>query len=210
MMELVRRHTGQVVILLLAGAALVGCEAVFTSNLFENFARNPENMSEEQLVAYGNDAIASGDVEKMEEAFNALREKTEGSELDADTRDTLVELGLGSTDVVGFIGSNLDDPESIDLSEFSDDKGRIARETAEIMNDAEDGAFSADRYAYAAAGVVLAAGEDADGDFDDISTSDDADLAEELVNKSLAAYEAEGKEDDEVYKQLSSLKDDYL
>lgn len=209
--DVLPRKIGKLATLLLAGAVLVGCEALFTSNLFENFARDPDNMSEEQLVAYGNEAIASGDVERMEDAFNALRDKTAGSELDADTRDTLVELGLGATDVVGFIGQNLDDPESIDLSEFSGDKGRISRETADIMNDAEDGAFSADRYAYAAAGVALAAGADADGDINNIDTDgDDAKLASDLIDKSLTAYEAEGKQDDEVYTQLEALERDYL
>ncbi len=190
-------------------AFLTGCEAFFTTSAFANLSRDPENMSVEQLLAYSEEAIASGNAEKMEEAFRALHGKTEGSKLSDRERDTLVDLGLGASDVAGYLSGN-PERDTLDAVDLSDYPGDIARETARLMSEAPDGDFSPDRYAYAGAGVVLAMAKD-DG-FESIDLgdgSDDSELAKGLLASARAGYEADEREDDEVYQYLNDFEDSY-
>lgn len=212
----VRSVTGRGVLpiaVVTALALLAGCEAFFTTSAFANLSRDPENMSKEQLLAYSDEAIASGNPEKMEEAFRALRKKTDGPELSDEVRETLVELGLGASNVAGYFSGN-PDGDTLDAVDLSDFPGDVARDTAELVRDAPEGSFSPDRYAYAAAGVVLAMGQRAGGfesiDLDDEDDeSGDSELAKGLLESAMAGYEAAGREDDEVYQYLTELKNAY-
>ncbi len=190
-------------------ALLAGCEAFFTTSVFANLSRDPENMSVEQLLAYSEEAIASGNAEKMEEAFRALHGKTEGSELSDRERDTLVELGLGASDVAGYLSGN-PERDTLDAVDLSGYPGDVARETAKLMSEAADGAFSPDRYAYAGAGVVLAMAQDDGFESIDLNDgSDDSELAKALLESARAGYEADGREDDEVYHYLNDFENAY-
>ena len=190
-----------------------GCEALFTTNIFENFARDPENMSEEQLVAYGNEAVASGNRDRMTSAFEALSAKVGDRDLsdDPDTRNTLVELGLGVTDIVSVVRESIEDPTGVSEQEFDAERREIARRTADIMLEADSEDFEPDRWAYAAAGVGLAALGDGDGweevdwDEQDQIDSEDRDRVEALLEKSLEGYEREGRTDSETFTQIDSL-----
>ena len=203
-----KHSAGRLVVALLLFALFSGCEALFTTNLFENFARDPDNMSEEQLVAYGNEAIASGDRERMAKAFESLSEKVDGRDLsdDPETRKTLVELGLGATDIVGVVRDNIDDPTGASLEDFDKKRRAIARQTADIMRDADSEDFSPDRWAYAAAGVGISAVSEGES-LEDIEEGKDRDRVETLLNNSLDGYEREERTDSEIYTQLSELRD---
>ncbi|MFP4643790.1 MAG: hypothetical protein ACLFM0_05510 [Spirochaetales bacterium] len=204
-----RSHAlGQLVVALALLAVFSGCEALFTTNVFENFARDPDNMSEEQLVAYGNEAIASGDQDKMTSAYNSLSEKVDGRDLsdDPETRNTLVELGLGATDIIGVVSDNLDDPTGVSEKTFDAERRKIARQTADIMLEADSEDFSPDRWAYAGAGVGISALGEGES-LEDIEDGEDRERVETLLNNSLEGYEREERTDSEIYRQLTELRD---
>lgn len=194
---------------LLLLAVFAGCEALFTTNLFENFARDPENMSEAQLVAYGNEAVASGDRDRMANAFNSLSEKVGDRDLsdDPETRNTLVELGLGATDIVSVVRDNIEDPTGVSVEDFDDERRAIARDTADIMLQADPEDFSPDRWAYAAAGVGLAALGDGEDWEDEDAWSDvnpeDADRVKGLLDNALVGYD----DDSDTFDQIQRLRD---
>ena len=62
-----------IVVAILFGA----CERVFTVAPLSFLQRDPANLSNEQLIAYAEDALAAGDRDAMLAAYNLLRTTTD-------------------------------------------------------------------------------------------------------------------------------------
>ncbi len=58
---------------------LSSCEAVFTFSPLKAFATDPSKMSPAQQVAYAEQALASGNVDAMTSAYNAIKDSTDPS-----------------------------------------------------------------------------------------------------------------------------------
>lgn len=197
------RPIGRIALIGALIATLGGCEALFTTNAFANLARDPENMSEAQLVAYSQELISSGNTGEMERAFDALFKKTGGSPSSSASRDALVELGLGATDALGIVKLDVDDIEDLDTSAMTAKKRDIARKTGALMIDAPEGTYGPEKYAAAAVGIALAVVEEED-DLTQASAQD-KDAAESLLDAAIAGYNDKGKT--QTANMLQDLKD---
>ena len=130
----------------LGGVVLLflSCEAVFTTSLFEWAQRDPSKLSASGKVAYGQDALASGDRKAMARAYEALK----------DTGDTglypfVAELALGAAgvtqalrDLLGNIAAGTDQAgihAALEAAFASFGPGDLAliQEAAVLIQDAE-------------------------------------------------------------------------
>ncbi|TVQ21313.1 MAG: hypothetical protein EA383_17300 [Spirochaetaceae bacterium] len=186
-----------------------GCESFFTSNAFSGLQRDPANMSAAELEIFAADALASGDRTTIKKTFDALLKATEGSTRTASQTSTLVELGVAATGIPQLLTAVVaadGDLEGLDadalLSGFD---SATAKLTADIALAADPGTLTGQQYAYAALGLVGAIGAEAES-FEALSGADGIDDAQTLLGLSIAAYEAEGKEDSETYQLLIDLQ----
>jgi hypothetical protein len=70
-------HARFLVIFMAAGLLLLGgCEAVFTFSPFTGLQRDPSNLTPEQRLSYAQDALASGDLDAMQSALDAIKDDT--------------------------------------------------------------------------------------------------------------------------------------
>ncbi len=166
----------------LGGVVLLflSCEAVFTTSLFEWAQRDPSKLSASGKVAYGQDALASGDRKAMARAYEALK----------DTGDTglypfVAELALGAAgvtqalrDLLGNIAAGTDQAgihAALEAAFASFGPGDLAliQEAAVLIQDAEADAvtISADQYFIAGLGLLVVALDDAGGDAGAIDVS---------------------------------------
>ncbi len=185
-----------------------GCESFFTNSAFSGLQRDPANMSAAELEIFAADALASGDRVTIKKTFDALL-KAAGDDPTQAQVSTLVELGVAATGLpqlmTAVIAADGDfsglDAEAL-LSGFD---SATARSTAEIALAADPGTLTGQQYAYAALGLVGAIGAEAES-FEDIDKAAGIDAAQDLLALSLAAYEAEGKEDSDTYELLLELQ----
>lgn len=187
-----------------------GCEGFFTTNAFSGLQRDPANMSAAELEVFAADALASGDNATIKSTFDALLKATEGSTRTASQTTTLVELGVAATGIPQLVTAlatgggdfeSLDDVESL-LEGFD---SATASATAAIALAAPSGTLTGQQYAYAALGLVGAIAADADS-FDNLDTADGIEDAQELLSRSIDAYEAAGQTGSETYQLLVDLQ----
>ncbi|MFW5685195.1 MAG: hypothetical protein ACOC0O_00935, partial [Spirochaetota bacterium] len=154
--------------ILLVLALVAGCESVFTTSPLSFLQRDPSQLSAGQRVTYGHDALASGDADKMADAFDALKDSD-----DPETQLLAAELAVASTGLEGKLTevaaelANGGDPETVvqeALDGFSEDDYERLVAAAELIDDADDTAqpFS-EQYAVAAVGLIAVAVEENGG-----------------------------------------------
>ncbi|MFW5782912.1 MAG: hypothetical protein ACOCY8_00185 [Spirochaetota bacterium] len=154
--------------ILLVLALVVGCESVFTTSPLSFLQRDPSQLSAGQRVTYGHDALASGDTDKMADAFDALKDSD-----DPETQLLAAELAVASTGLEGKPTevaaelANGGDPETVvqeALDGFSEDDYERLVAAAELIDDADDTVQpSSEQYAVAAVGLIAVAVEENGG-----------------------------------------------
>jgi hypothetical protein len=168
-MRLLTTTSGTARITLAAFAVLllaVSCESVFTTSPLAFLQRDPANLSPAEQVTYGEDALASGDPEKMGEAYAALKDTD-----DPDTQLLAADLALGAAELEASVAEAVadlsagGDPETVleeTLSGFSqDDLERLAG-AADLIDAADDSVQpTAEQYAFAAVGLIAVAADEA-------------------------------------------------
>lgn len=80
--------------------SILGCEQVFSTNLFAGLERDPSNLSLDQQIVYARSALASGDSGKMAKAYDALSDSIDGTD-DAELNLLAADLALGASDLQG-------------------------------------------------------------------------------------------------------------
>lgn len=162
-----RRRTGRR-LLLLAGALallLASCESVFTTSLLSFLQRDPSKLSPEQQVAYGRDALASGDPDQMAAAYDVLKDSDDPS-----TQLLAADLALGAVELEGTLleAASADDPVAAieaALDGYSDDDFAKMSDAAALVDAADDSVEpTAEQYVFAAAGLLAVAAESTDAD----------------------------------------------
>ena len=185
-------------LLLLAGAVTLlfaSCENVFTSSLFSFLQRDPSNLSPEQQVAYGEDALASGDPDKMAEAYEVLKDSD-----DPQTQLLAADLALGAVELEGTLleAASAEDPVAAieaALEDFTDEDFAMMREAAALIDSADDSVEpTAEQYFFAAAGLIAAAADANGGDVDTLTDADpDVAQAHAFLDEAAAALQADGE-----------------
>lgn len=90
-------------LLALTALSILGCEQVFSTNLFAGLERDPSNLSLDQQVVYARGALSSGDAAKMAKAYDALSDSIEGRD-DADLNLLAADLAIGASDLSSVYG----------------------------------------------------------------------------------------------------------
>lgn len=193
-------------LLLLAGAAtllLASCENVFTSSLFSFLQRDPSNLSPEQQVAYGEDALASGDPDRMAEAYEVLKDSD-----DPQTQLLAADLALGAVELEGTlleVASAEDPVATIEaaLDDFTDEDFAMMREAAALVDSADDSVEpTAEQYFFAAAGLIAAAADEnggtagLDADPPPATVEEDVNQAKAFLDAAAASLQANGESTD--------------
>ena len=136
----------------------ISCQAVFTYSPLESFQRDPSTLSPEQRIAFAESALASGDVEVMAAAYEAIA----GSD-NPETNLLAADLAIGASGLTDAITSLVSQSEEADFEDLFDsiDTDMLDNAVTEFSN-AEDGEtdISGDQYINAAAALVLSIGGD--------------------------------------------------
>lgn len=91
-------------------ALLAGCDTIFTASPVSFLQRDPDDMSPEQRTKFAEDALASGDPEAIEDAYDAIKDDASSS-TDGDLQLLAAQLAL---ELAG-ISDVLDDLVNIDF-----------------------------------------------------------------------------------------------
>ncbi|MFW5744904.1 MAG: hypothetical protein ACOC2D_16635, partial [Spirochaetota bacterium] len=161
-----RRRPGRRLLPLLGAFTLLlaSCENVFTTSLFSFLQRDPSRLSPEQQVAYGRDAIASGDPEAMAEAYEHLKDSD-----DPETQLLAADLALGAVELEETLleVASADDPVATledALDDLTDDDYAMMRDAAALVDSADESVEpTAEQYFFAAAGLIAAAADENGG-----------------------------------------------
>jgi len=184
----------------LVALALVSCEAVFTTSPVAFLQRDPENLSPEQQITYGRDALASGDEEAMAEAFEALKESE-----DAETQVLAAELALGAsgletalTDSLGELsaGGDTDAILADALGSFEEADLALMGEAAALLDAADETVTpTPEQYAFAAVGLMAVAIEENGGTTTGLSSGGSPEVAkaEEFLQAATSGLQASGE-----------------
>ncbi len=130
---------GRWAVVLIGVTIVIGCEQVFSTNLFAGLERDPSKLSLEQQIVYAENALASGDPEKMAKAYDALSDSIEGED-DADLNFLAADLALGASDIQGIF----DDLANVALSDDSDlsNQADLAEGLNDVLGDVDYGYIS--------------------------------------------------------------------
>ncbi len=102
----------------LASLLLMGCEYLFTNSPVSFLQRPVSSLSEEQQVEYGKDALASGDTDKMEDAYEVLSENTDSKDAQYVAAQLGVELSGISEYLVAAVADSSSLPSDGDTTEL--------------------------------------------------------------------------------------------
>ncbi|TVR30159.1 MAG: hypothetical protein EA404_12865 [Spirochaetaceae bacterium] len=153
---------------------LVGCEQVFSTNIFSGLDRDPSRLSFEQQVNYGHQAVHSGNRKKMAKAYDALADSLQdNNNKDPELNSLAATLALGASGLSGLLAdffelaSNTSFGDAAALGAALDDKlDKVnysyidaAVEQIEAIRD-NGGTPSEQQYVFAAIGLVLKAGSE--------------------------------------------------
>ncbi|TVQ41244.1 MAG: hypothetical protein EA384_00540 [Spirochaetaceae bacterium] len=164
---------GTVIIVLLPSA----CEQVFSTNIFAGLDRDPSRLTFEQQVNYARQAVKSGDRKKMARAYDALAKSLDDrSNTDPELNSLAATLALGASGLSALLS---DFVKIANENNFGDDgalgaalNGKFGKVSyayiAEAVRQIEltrdnGGTPSEQQYVFAAIGVIMRAGNDADG-----------------------------------------------
>lgn len=184
------RAVGMLALATALAVMLASCENVFTTSLFSSLQRDPSNLSPEQQVAYGEDALASGDPAAMAEAYEVLKDSD-----DPETQLLAADLALGAVELEATLleAASADDPvatiESA-LDGFSDEDFTMMREAAALVDSADDSVEpTAEQYLFAAAGLIAVAADE-NGGTSGLEADPPPSAVEEEVNQARAFLDA--------------------
>jgi hypothetical protein len=177
-------------LLALAALSILGCEQVFSTNLFAGLERDPSNLSLDQQIVYARSALASGDSGKMAKAYDALSDSIEGTD-DAELNLLAADLALGASDLQGVydeiaevaLGEGTDLSNQTDLAAGLDgslgdvDYTYVAEAQAQIDDAvANGGTVSEEQYLLVTVGLIMQAADGAGtgsvSNLDDGNTTD--------------------------------------
>lgn len=102
-------------VVLAVSLIILGCEQVFSTNLFTGLERDPSKLSLDQQIVYAQNALASGDPDKMAKAYDALSDSIEGTD-DPELNLLAADLALGASE----LSSVFDDIAGIALGDDTD------------------------------------------------------------------------------------------
>ncbi len=103
---------------LLTSFLLAGCEYLFTNSPVSFLQRPVSSLSEEQQIEYGKDALASGDTDKMEDAYEVLNENTDSKDAQYVAAHLGVELSGISEYLVDAVADSATLPANGDTTEL--------------------------------------------------------------------------------------------
>jgi len=154
---------------------LGGCQDLFTTGLFNALQTNPENMSADQLVTYGNDVLTTGDEEKMEEVYevveDTLEEDPDDPELNYLAANLAAELsGFNDLLDIGNLSSYADDNDALnEIIDIIDTD--ILAEAAEYYQEADNNGYELNAQDNICCGIGLLL-DSIGGDLDNLDTVD--------------------------------------
>ena len=192
----------------LLALSILGCEQVFSTNLFAGLERDPSKLSLDQQIVYAQSALASGDSGKMAKAYDALSDSIEGTD-DAELNLLAADLALGASDLQGvfdeIIGVALG--EGTDLSDQGDlaagldgalgdvDYSYVAEAQAQIdAAVANGGEVSEEQYLLVTVGLIMQAADGA-GSVSNLNAGNTAAI-ETWVTAAKADLQARGESSD--------------
>lgn len=203
-------------LLALAALSILGCEQVFSTNLFTGLERDPSNLSLDQQIVYAQSALASGDSGKMAKAYDALSDSIDGTD-DAELNLLAADLALGASD----LQSVYDEIVGVALGEGTDlsDQAALADGLNAVLGDvdydyvleaqaqidaaeANGGTVSEEQYLLVAVGLIMQAA-DTQGGVDQLDPGEAA-AADAWIGDAITALAAQG-ETSEYLEQLQSL-----
>ncbi|MFP4429621.1 MAG: hypothetical protein ACOCW6_10740 [Spirochaetota bacterium] len=199
---------GRGMLLALAALSILGCEQVFSTNLFSGLDRDPSKLSLDQQIVYAQSALASGDTGKMAKAYDALSDSIEGTD-DAELNLLAADLALGASDLQGVfdeivevaLGEETDLSNQDDLAAGLDgslgdvDYGYVAEAQAQVdAAVANGGAVSEEQYLLVTVGLIMQAA-DGEGSVSDLNDGNTAAI-EAWVTAANDDLEARGESSD--------------
>ena len=97
-----------VLVLVISVALLVSCQAIFTNSPLAFLQRDPSNMSLDQRIYFAQQALASGEAEYIEAAYDALKDDAAASN-DPELLLLAAELATELSGVTGILSDFLED-----------------------------------------------------------------------------------------------------
>ena len=199
---------GRGLLLALFALSILGCEQVFSTNLFAGLERDPSKLSLDQQIVYAQSALASGDSGKMAKAYDALSDSIEGTD-DAELNLLAADLALGASDLQGVFDEIIDVAlgEGTDLSDQGDlaagldgalgdvDYSYVAEAQAQIdAAVANGGEVSEEQYLLVTVGLIMQAADGA-GSVSNLNAGNTAAI-ETWVTAAKADLQARGESSD--------------
>ena len=195
-------------------AILGSCQAVFTYSPVEFLQRDVSTLPAEQQVGRAESALASGDIEDMKEAYDAVSILLEATPDDPELQLLAADLAFGASGVTEVFTNLLEDPDSLTASTPEDlvaildtiDLGLIAEGTSHIESAVENGADVQDSQLILASASLIASAAESAGGFEELSTLDANDPADQGAIEQLESAEALlGAVDDEGTAELLAM-----
>lgn len=190
---------------IIVALVMVSCENVFTTSPFTFLQRDPANLSAEQQIEFANDALASGDEDKMAEAYAVLKDSD-----DPETQLLASELALGAAGLQSAVTAALGDMSGggdtstvleETLSGFTAEDFALMGEAAALIDAADDTVTpTPEQYTFAAIGLMAVAVNDNGGSttgLDGLGPGDpgyeETQQAEAFLEAAATALQADGE-----------------
>lgn len=174
-------------IILLPGC-LASCQAVFTFSPFSFLRRDPAALGQEQQLAWAEEALASGDPEALQDAYDALLE-TASTSADPAVQYTTAQLALelsGVGDVFTSLLGGLTQEEESPFSSATEALAAVDVElltvAADFLDAAEAGGADLTATDYFVGGVgLIVAGAGGEDPLESLDTNPNVERAEEFL-----------------------------
>jgi hypothetical protein len=154
----------------LAVLALAGCEGIFTYSPLAVFQRAPSDLSAAERVTYAEDALASGDEQTMQDAYDAIKGDT-SPEASYAAAELAIELSNIPDLFVQMVSGDVTMPTSGDSSSITDylDQTGVEPElliaAAAKLQASDPADLTAMDYVYGTLGLALDAAQQPDGTY---------------------------------------------
>jgi hypothetical protein len=182
-------YFSSLLLLLVLVVVLSGCQDIFTFSPFSDLGRDPSTLSEDQQINYATNALASGDPDKMAEAYDLIADLLEDDPDNGELHLLAAELAIGASGL-GDIGSSVAGGDSDSYDDFLDGLDQdMLDKVAGHIEAAEDAGEDISDSQYVNAGTAIIASEAIDaGGFGEI----DWDNPNENVQKGIDYAELGG------------------
>lgn len=179
----------------LASFLLMGCEFLFTNSPVSFLQRPVSSLSEEQQIEYGKHALASGDTDKMEEAYEVLNENTDSK----DAQYVAAQLGVELSGISEYLLDAVADSATLPAGDTTELEAFVAEHglspaylvsAAANMQNAETlgETLTPMDYVMGSLGLALGAAQATNGSYFDFDTSPvDTSLAVAMVDAGMVA-----------------------